>query len=66
MKALNIDADYVAGFERVGYGHLPVDQLVQLKALEITPDFARWALGQRSSLPAVADLVQMKIFDPRR
>ena len=66
LKALDISPDYVAGFERLGYRHLPVDQLVQLKALDITPDFARWAVGQRSALPGVSDLVQMKIFDPRR
>ena len=51
---------------QMGYDKLPADQLVQLKALDITPDFARWAVGQRSALPGVSDLVQMKIFDPRR
>jgi hypothetical protein len=50
--------------QRAGYAHLRVSDLVQLKALDISPDFARWAAGQRNPLPPVNELVQMKV-NPR-
>ena len=37
----NVTPDYLAGFDRIGYRHLSVDQLVQLKAMDITPEFVR-------------------------
>jgi hypothetical protein len=66
LKAMNITPDYIAAFDRAGYRHLPVDMLVQLKALNITPEFVRWAAAGRSTMPAVDDLVEMKIFGRRR
>jgi hypothetical protein len=44
---------------------LPVDTLVQLKALDITPEFARWAASQHGSVPRPDELVQMKLFGAR-
>jgi hypothetical protein len=66
LKALNITPNFITGFDRAGYRHLSVDNLVQLKALDISPDFARWAASQRSSVPAVDELVEMKIFSGTR
>ena len=55
-------ADFITGFDRLGYRRLPVDDLVQLKALNITPEFARSAVGQGRPLPSVDELVQIKMF----
>lgn len=66
MRALGITPDYVAGFQRIGYRDLPVDTLVQLKALDITPEFVRSAVGTQGAMPAVSELVQLKIFGRRR
>jgi hypothetical protein len=56
---LNITPDFVAGFERIGYGRLPVDTLVQLKAMDITPEYVR-AVAQGNALPSPDHLVQLK------
>ena len=56
----------VTGFDSLGYRRLPVDELVQLKALNITPEFARSAIGQTRPLPSVDELVQIKMFGRRR
>jgi hypothetical protein len=66
LKALNVTPDFIAGFDRAGYRHLPVDTLVQLKALDITPEFVRSAVGQRTTMPPVNELVEMKIFGRKR
>ena len=62
----DITPDFIAGFQRLGYRHLPVDKLVQLKALDITPEFVRSAVGQRQPMPPVDELVEMKMFGRRR
>ena len=65
MKALAITPDFVAGFDRLGYGRLPVSTLVQFKALNITPEFVRSAVGRRSARPSVDELVQLRLFGLR-
>ena len=65
LKALGVTPDYVAGFQRVGYRHLPVDQLVQLKALDITPEFVQRVGAVDASLPSVEKLVELKTFGKR-
>jgi hypothetical protein len=35
MAALDIDQGFINGFARIGYSKLPVDTLVQLKALGV-------------------------------
>lgn len=66
MKALNITPEYIAGFQRIGYRNLSPDTLVQLKALDITPEFVRSAVGQRTTMPPVNKLVEMKLFGRKR
>jgi hypothetical protein len=66
LKALNITPEFIAGFDRIGYRNLPVDTLLQLKALDITPEFVRSAVGQRTTMPPVNELVQLKLFGPKR
>jgi hypothetical protein len=39
---------------------------VQLKALNISPDFVRQTVGAGSGLPPVNKLVEMKIFGRKR
>jgi hypothetical protein len=53
----------MAGFVRIGYADLPADQLMQLKALDITPDYIAGfdRVGYRH-LP-VEKLVQLKALD---
>ena len=62
LKALDISSDFIGGFDRIGYGRLPVHELVQLKALDITPEFVRSAVGQSRPLPAIDELIQLKLF----
>jgi len=64
LRALNVTPEFVAGFDRLGYGRLPVSTLVQLKALGITPEFAQ-SVAPNSRL-SVDDLVQAKLFGRRR
>jgi hypothetical protein len=64
LKAMDITPEFVAGFDRIGYRDLSVDTLVQLKALNITPEFVRSAVGQRATMPAVHELVNLKLFGP--
>jgi len=45
---------------------LPVRQLVELKALDITPDFVRAAVGQQAAMPPVHTLVEYKLLGKRR
>jgi hypothetical protein len=66
LKALEIDGAFISGFQRAGYGRLPVDTLVQLKALGITPEFARSVTGNAAAPPPVQQLVDMKLFGRRR
>lgn len=66
LKAMNITPEFVAGFDRIGYRNLPVETLVQLKALDITPEFVRSKVGQRSTMPPVHDLVELKLFGPKK
>jgi hypothetical protein len=56
---LNITPEYIAGFERIGYRNLPVSTLVQLKAMDVTPAFAR-AVQQGGALPSPDRLVQIR------
>jgi len=65
LKALDVTPEFVAGFDRLGYGRLPVDELVQLKALDITPDFVQRVAAADSSLPPVNKLVELKTFGRR-
>jgi hypothetical protein len=65
LKALDITPAFIAGFDRIGYRHLPVDQLVQLKALDITPEFVRAVASAESAPPPVDRLVQIKMFGKR-
>lgn len=60
LRAMGITPEFIAGFDRIGYRHLPPTTLVQLRALDITPDFVRRAVGVRSTLPPVDELVQLK------
>jgi hypothetical protein len=66
LRALNVTPEFITGFERIGYRNIPPSTLVQLKALNITPDFVRTHVAQGQSLPAVNELVEMKIFGKRR
>jgi hypothetical protein len=66
LKALNVTPEFITGFDRIGYRHLPVQTLVQLKALDITPEFVRSAVGRRSTMPPVSELVQIKLFGKQR
>lgn len=66
LRALNVTPDYIAGFQRIGYRNLSADKLVELKALNITPEFVVSMVGQRSAMPPVGDLVEMKMFGKRR
>jgi hypothetical protein len=66
MRALGITPDYIHGFQRIGYRNLPVSKLVQLKALKITPEFVRSAVGEQKPLPPVSELVDRKMLAKRR
>ena len=61
FKALDIDAAYVAGMHAAGYAGLSPDELVELKALDVTPEFAR-AAASSGRRPSVDELVSRKIF----
>ena len=65
MKALDISPDYVGGFIHAGYG-LSSNELVQLKALGITPEFARSVRGTAGAAPSVHQLVRMHLFGTAR
>ena len=41
-------------------------ELVQLKALDITPEFVRATVGQQAVMPPVEKLVEYKMFGRRR
>ena len=66
LRALHVTPDYIAGFQQLGYRDLPVRELVELKALNITPDFVRSNVGQRSPMPGISELVDLKLFGKRR
>ena len=65
LKAMNVTPEFVAGFDRIGYRDLSAETLVQLKALDITPEFVRASVGERRSMPSVAELMNIKMFGPR-
>ena len=46
--------------------HLPVDTLVELKALDITPDFVRRVAGDGAPMPPIEKLMTLKTFGERR
>jgi hypothetical protein len=43
-----------------------VRKLVELKAMNITPEFVRSVAGEQKELPPVGKLVDRKIFGSRR
>jgi hypothetical protein len=45
---------------------LPVRELVELKALGITPEFVRTTVGQQAVMPPVHQLVEYKLFGRQR
>lgn len=66
LKALNVTSDFMVGYERLGYGKLPASRLVQLKALGITPEFVSAHVPQHAPLPAIDQLIAMKLSRPKR
>ena len=65
LKALDISPDYVAGFSGSATAICRWTSWSSSKRSISRPDFAQWAVGQRSPLPPVNELVQMKISNPR-
>jgi hypothetical protein len=61
-----VTPEFLAGYDRIGYRNLPVSKLVQLKALDITPEFIRSHVAAQAPLPSIDQLVQMKMFGHKR
>jgi hypothetical protein len=61
MAALRITPAFIGSFAAAGFRNLPVDTLVQLKALDVTPDFVRSLERHGLHARSADDLVKLKI-----